>query len=39
MSEQTPEEIMEALRRAAEAQAEAERRLAEELARLAQEGK
>lgn len=37
MPEQTPEEIMEALRRAAAEQEEASRRLTEELARLAQE--
>ncbi|WP_302186030.1 hypothetical protein [Streptomyces sp. AC550_RSS872] len=38
-SEQTSAEVMEALRRAAEQQEEAEQRLAEELARLAEEGK
>lgn len=37
MSEQTLEEIMEALQRAAEEQQEATRRYAEEMARLAKE--
>lgn len=36
---QTPEEIAEALRKAAEDAAEATRKLTEEIARLAQEGK